>query len=89
MIKEKRLSIGYVPQQIASFNVGFPSTVLELVQSGRFSKGKWFKKLTQEDEEAVENALKMVGMWEFRHHKIGSLSGGQKQKIIIARVLGF
>lgn len=83
----KRLSIGYIPQQIASFNVGFPSTVLELVQSGRFSKGKWFKKLMQEDEEVVENSLKMVGMWEFRHHKIGSLSGGQKQKIIIARVL--
>lgn len=83
----KRLTIGYIPQQISSFNVGFPSTVLELVQSGRFSKGKWFKKLTKEDEKAVESALKMVGMWEFRRHKIGSLSGGQKQKIIIARVL--
>lgn len=85
--KGKRLSIGYVPQQIASFNVGFPSTVLELVQSGRFAKGKWFKKLNQQDEEAVEKALKMVEMWSFRHQKIGSLSGGQKQKIIIARVL--
>lgn len=83
----KRLSIGYVPQQIASFNIGFPSTTLELVQSGRFTKRKWFRKLNQEDEEIVENSLKMVGMWEFRHHKIGSLSGGQKQKIIIARVL--
>lgn len=85
--KGKRLSIGYVPQQISSFNAGFPSTVLELVRSGRFVKGKWLKKLNQEDEEVVENSLKMVGMWEFRHHKIGSLSGGQKQKIIIARAL--
>ena len=31
----KPLSIGYIPQQIASYNAGFPSTVLELVQSGR------------------------------------------------------
>ncbi|RRN67700.1 metal ABC transporter ATP-binding protein [Peribacillus simplex] len=83
----KRLTIGYVPQQIASFNTGFPSTVIELVRSGRFLKGRWFKKLNHEDEEKVENSLKMVGMWEFRHHKIGALSGGQKQKIIIARVL--
>ncbi|MBP3041285.1 metal ABC transporter ATP-binding protein [Bacillaceae bacterium Marseille-Q3522] len=83
----KRLTIGYVPQQIASFNTGFPSTVLELVRSGRFRKEKWLKKLTREDEEKVEKALKMTGMWEFRHHKIGALSGGQKQKIMIARVL--
>ncbi|MDV2888234.1 ATP-binding cassette domain-containing protein, partial [Alkalihalophilus pseudofirmus] len=76
-----------VPQQIASFNAGFPSTVLELVKSGRFQKGKWFKRLDQTDKEQVRNALEMVGMWGYRHHKIGSLSGGQKQKICIARVL--
>lgn len=42
-----RLLVGYVPQQIASFNAGFPSTVLELVRSGRFPNGKWFKRLTE------------------------------------------
>ncbi len=35
----------------------------------------------------MENALKMVEMWDFRHRKIGDLSGGQKQKICIARML--
>ncbi|MDG6144771.1 ATP-binding cassette domain-containing protein, partial [Lactococcus formosensis] len=29
--------------------------------------------------------LNAVGMWDFRHKKIGELSGGQKQRIIIAR----
>lgn len=33
----EKLSIGYIPQQVASFNAGFPSTVIELVRSGRFS----------------------------------------------------
>ncbi len=83
----KRLTIGYVPQQISSFNAGFPSTVLELVQSGRYTKGKWFKRLNEEDHLEVEKALKMVEMWELRHRKIGDLSGGQKQKICIARML--
>ncbi|MEN1969745.1 metal ABC transporter ATP-binding protein [Lentibacillus sp. N15] len=83
----QRMKVAYVPQQIASFNVGFPSTVMELVKSGRYQKGKWFKRLDRTDVELVENALKMVGMWEYRRHKIGSLSGGQKQKICIARAL--
>ncbi|PKR84212.1 metal ABC transporter ATP-binding protein [Heyndrickxia camelliae] len=81
------LKVGYVPQQIASFNVGFPSSVIELVRSGRFQDKKWYQRLTKLDHEIVENALNMVGMWEFKNEKIGSLSGGQKQKICIARVL--
>ncbi|WP_027108031.1 metal ABC transporter ATP-binding protein [Lacticigenium naphthae] len=82
----EKLIIGYIPQQVASFNAGFPSTVLELVRSGRYPRGKWFKRLDKEDEIHVEKALKSVGMWEMRHKKIGELSGGQKQRISIARV---
>lgn len=85
-IEGKKLSVGYIPQQIASFNVGFPSTVLELVQSGRFPKDRWFKRLTDRDHEHVKKALDAVGMWEMRHRKIGELSGGQKQRISLARV---
>ncbi|MDZ5584360.1 metal ABC transporter ATP-binding protein [Enterococcus cecorum] len=85
-IEGKKLSVGYIPQQIASFNVGFPSTVLELVQSGRFPKDRWFKRLTDRDYEHVKKALDAVGMWEMRHKKIGELSGGQKQRISLARV---
>ena len=85
-IEGKKLSVGYIPQQIASFNVGFPSTVLELVQSVRFPKDRWFKRLTDRDHEHVKKALDAVGMWEMRHKKIGELSGGQKQRISLARV---
>lgn len=85
-IEGKKLSIGYIPQQIASFNVGFPSTVLELVQSGRYPKDRWFKKLTPRDQEHVKKALDAVGMWEMRNKRIGELSGGQKQRISLARI---
>ena len=84
--KGEKLSIGYIPQQIASFNAGFPSTVLELVRSGRFPRDRWFKKLTKRDHEHVQKALEAVGMWEMRHKRIGELSGGQKQRISLARI---
>lgn len=83
--QNRRLRIAYVPQQISSFNAGFPSTVHEFVRSGRYPRKGWFRKLNAHDEEHVEAALKAVGMWKFRHKKIGKLSGGQKQRIIIAR----
>ena len=85
-IEGNPLKIGYSPQQIASFNAGFPSTVLELVQSGRYSNGKWFKKLSKLDHDHVEKALNSVSMWDMRHKRIGELSGGQKQRICLARI---
>ncbi|MGO3732941.1 MAG: metal ABC transporter ATP-binding protein [Vagococcus sp.] len=85
-IEENPLKIGYIPQQVASFNAGFPSTVIELVQSGRYQRGRWFKRLTDIDHQHVEKALRSVGMWEMRQKRIGELSGGQKQRICLARI---
>lgn len=82
----KPLRIGYVPQNVTAFNAGFPSTVQQLVESGRYPNGKWFKRLTKHDFEHVDKALESVGMTEFRDRKIGELSGGQKQRINLARV---
>ncbi|WEV60793.1 metal ABC transporter ATP-binding protein [Streptococcaceae bacterium ESL0729] len=84
--KGKKLRISYLPQQVASFNAGFPSTVLEFVTSGRYPRKGWFRKINDHDWEHVEKSLKAVGMWEFRHKKIGELSGGQKQRVVIARM---
>jgi zinc transport system ATP-binding protein len=81
------LTVGYVPQQIASFNVGFPSTVAELVRSGLFGRRRWFGRITKEENEHVEHVLGQVGMWEQRKRKIGELSGGQKQRVCLARAL--
>lgn len=85
-IKGKKLRVAYLPQQIASFNAGFPSTVKEFVTSGRFPRNGWFKRITQHDLEHVEKSLRSVGMWEQRHQRMGALSGGQKQRIAIARM---
>ena len=82
----EKISIGYVPQNVSSFNAGIPSTVQKLVESGRYSKCGWFKHLTNADQEHVTKALESVGMENYRHHKIGELSGGQKQRISLARI---
>lgn len=82
----KKLRIAYLPQQIASFNAGFPSTVEEFVSSGRYPRKGWFRQLTAHDKEHVKVSLESVGMWESRHKRIGSLSGGQKQRVVIARM---
>lgn len=85
-VEDKPLRIGYIPQQVASFNAGFPSTVYELVLSGRYPHGHWFKRLSKEDHQHVERALKSVEMWDMKNRRIGELSGGQKQRICLARV---
>jgi zinc transport system ATP-binding protein len=83
----RKLTIGYVSQQVSAFNGAFPSTVTEFVRSGRHTRGSWIRRMTARDYEIAEDALRQVGMWGFRHKKIGELSGGQKQKICIARAL--
>jgi len=82
----KKLRIAYLPQQIASFNAGFPSTVYEFVKSGRYPRKGWFRRLNAHDEEHIKASLDSVGMWEHRNKRIGSLSGGQKQRAVIARM---
>ncbi|HEM6237994.1 TPA: metal ABC transporter ATP-binding protein [Streptococcus suis] len=85
-IKGKKLRMAYLPQQIASFNAGFPSTVYEFVKSGRYPRQGWFRRLTTHDEEHVRISLESVGMWEHRDKRLGALSGGQKQRAVIARM---
>ncbi|GGJ08243.1 metal ABC transporter ATP-binding protein [Paenibacillus hunanensis] len=79
--------IGYVPQQVASFNSGFPSTVYELVRSGCSMRLGLFKRFGNKQAALVQSSLEAVGMWELRDRKIGELSGGQKQRVCIARAL--
>lgn len=53
----KKLRMAYLPQQIASFNAGFPSTVYEFVKSGCYPHKGWFRRLNKHDLEHVQRAL--------------------------------
>lgn len=81
------ISMAYVPQQMAAFNTGFPSTCMEFVRSGTYFRRSWLSRGSAVDKKRVERCLQQVGMWEERHQRIGDLSGGQKQRLCIARAL--
>lgn len=79
-ITDTSKSIGYVPQRSDSFNSQFPITVFEMMNCYR-------KLLKLKDKNTAANYLKMVNMYDYRDSLIGNLSGGQCQKIFIARAL--
>lgn len=79
--------IGYVPQKVINFDNNFPLTVEEVVAMGRYGKIGLFKKVTIEDKNKIEEALRNVEMLEYKDRQIGDLSGGQQQRVFIARAL--
>jgi len=79
--------IGYVPQKATNFDQNFPATVFEVASMGRFKKAGMMRRLSAEDDRAIEKALEVVGMLDLRDRRIGGLSGGQQQRVFIARAL--
>jgi zinc transport system ATP-binding protein len=82
--KENRTLIGYVPQH-TNFSLDIPITVFDIVLQGRLKKGKFF--YSKEDKEKAHEILKELKIEQFKNRKIKDLSGGQRQKVLIARAL--
>ncbi len=79
-------SIGYVPQHL-QFDKQFPLTVLDVVLQGRLKYHRIFCKYSQKDFDAAHTALQEVGLKDLANHAFGALSGGQTQRVLIARAL--
>nr|WP_206209964.1 metal ABC transporter ATP-binding protein [Streptomyces sp. SID10362] len=77
--------LGYVPQRTTAAG-GVPATVTEVVSSGRLSRAR-FGVLRKADHEAVRRALDLVGMADRAKDSVNALSGGQHQRVLIARAL--
>lgn len=78
--------ISYVPQ-ITRFDRQFPISVLDVVLGGLLNKLPWYGRFSKEDRDAAKQALEQVGLIEFAHEPLGNLSGGQTQRVLIARAL--
>jgi zinc transport system ATP-binding protein len=79
-IVRNAMRIGYVPQKFESFNSQFPITVYELLKiNGKYLKIK--------DVDLIFNLLDLIKMRDFKDSLVGTLSGGQFQKVLIAKAL--
>ncbi len=85
-IRQLRSIIGYVPQSI-SIDKRFPISVKEVIAMGCYGKVGLMRRLKLEDKKSIEEAIEMTGIKAFSNKPIGHLSGGELQKVIIARAL--
>jgi iron complex transport system ATP-binding protein len=74
--------IGYVPQSESS---KFPITVFDAILMGRKPYLNW--RPSSQDLDKVAEMIEMLNLDEFAMRDIGAISGGQRQKVIMARAL--
>lgn len=84
---QHRLPIGYVPQ-ISRIDRTFPITVRESVLTGRLRPGlSPFHRYTRVDTEFVDSIIEKVGLQKVYRRQVSDLSGGEFQKMLLARAL--
>jgi len=86
---EPRVNLGkvaYVPQNLR-YDKKFPISVYELVLSGLLSKLPWYGRYTGEQKKKASKVLKLMGLDALENRSLGTLSGGQVQRALIARAL--
>ena len=81
-----RSRIGYVPQKTV-FDRSFPVKAQEVVLMGRYSRVGLLHRYGKEDRHFAMEALKAVGMEDRAEREIGELSGGEQQRVFVARSL--
>ncbi len=82
--KELAKIISFVPQ---SSSRHLPFTVMEFVLMARYAHFRHFYGVEKSDEQAVQNALAMTGTARFSDRKLRTLSGGERQKVMIAAAI--
>ncbi len=78
--------IAYLPQ-IAEIDRSFPISVLDFVGTGLWRATGFFGGIGKAQREKIAHALAAVGLTGFENRGIGTLSGGQMQRMLFARVL--
>lgn len=76
----------YVPQRV-DIDMTFPVTVFDCVLMGTYPNLGVLKRPGKKEKKRTLESLKKVGMEDFKDRQIGELSGGQFQRVLIARTL--
>lgn len=84
--EEVRDKIGYVPQ-VKRFDRKFPISVLDVVLQGALSKLSWLGYMPAKVRQHGRDVLQRVGLQHKEKDAFGTLSGGEMQRVLIARAL--
>ena len=79
-----RNQIGYMPQE-TTVDANFPASVFEIVLSGSLNKDRIF--YSKETKERAIETLKLLNIKKLEKRSFTELSGGQRQKVLLARAL--
>lgn len=85
-IAKVRKNIAYVPQK-SDVDLTFPITVRDTVLTGTYPMLKLFHLPGKKEKEYVERCMDMVDIADLANKQISNLSGGQLQRVFIARAL--
>lgn len=80
------ISMGYLPQYNA-LDRQFPISVYEVVLSGLSKTKGLFARYTKEHHQQVEDTLERMQLLDMKDRPIGTLSGGQLQRVLLARAI--
>ncbi len=83
--KINNVTIGYVPQYL-DFDKTMPISVEDFLLVGRASSPVCFKR-NKEKVKAIDEALENVGCLHLKKRRLGDLSGGEKQRIMLCNAL--
>jgi len=81
-----RKRVGYVPQ-VQNIDPRMPMNVREVAMIGRYGLLGLFRRPSRHDWKIVDEVLELVGMTHLAQRPIGHLSGGEQQRVAIARCL--
>ncbi len=82
----RRRQIGYLPQQ-AEIDRTFPLPVFDFIAMGLWRRRGAFASFRRTDDETIASALGSVGLLGFEDRTLDTLSGGQMQRVLFARLI--
>lgn len=79
--------LGYLPQKAISADRVFPATVKEIIATGLIHSNGFQLRMSQADKARIDTVLERLKIQDLKSKRIGSLSGGQLQRVLLGRAL--
>ena len=76
--------MSYMQQQV---DIPYAFTVEEIVMTGRYPYQSWWDSESDEDRRIVQEVMAYTGVWHLKNHRLEQVSGGEKQRILLAKSL--